>query len=128
MQLGRLLYESERFPLEDFIQLLSSEIVSLKEAIECLEASREGTNEAIIHYKSECALHEAEVMLRDVLTLRIEICSFCYFLTKDSIIHNPKGRFIYEFPEGSYEQHKFNQFCALQGLANTTLLVSSCSA
>lgn len=64
LQLGRLLYESERFPLEDFIQLLSSEIVSLKEAIECLEASREGTNEAIIHYKSECALHEAEVMLR----------------------------------------------------------------
>ena len=70
LQLGRLLYESERFPLEDFIQLLSSEIVSLKEAIECLEASREGTNEAIIHYKSECALHEAEVMLRDGLTLR----------------------------------------------------------
>lgn len=64
LQLGRLLYESERFPLDDFIQLLSTEIVSLKEAIECLEDSKEGTNEAMIHYKSQCALHEAEVMLR----------------------------------------------------------------
>ena len=64
LQLGRLLYESERFPLDDFIQLLSTEIVSLKEAIECLEDSREGTSEAVIHYKAQCALHEAEVMWR----------------------------------------------------------------
>ena len=64
LQLGRLLYESERFPLQDFIQLLESEIQSLHEAIECLEGAREGSNEAGIHYKAQCALHEAEAMLR----------------------------------------------------------------
>ena len=64
LQLGRLLYESDRFPLDDFIQLLSTEIASLKEAIECLEDSREGTSESVIHYKASCALHEAEVMWR----------------------------------------------------------------
>ena len=64
LQLGRLLYESERFPLDDFIQLLTHEIESLQESIECLEGAREGSNEAVIHYKAQCALHEAEAMLR----------------------------------------------------------------
>jgi hypothetical protein len=64
LQLGRLLYESGRFPLDDFLQLLSTEIASLEEAIQCLEDSREGTKEAMIHYRAQCALHEAEVMQR----------------------------------------------------------------
>jgi len=64
LQLGRLLYESERFPLEEFLQLLNSEIPSLKDAIVCLEDAREGTNENQIHYRAQCALHEAEVMQR----------------------------------------------------------------
>lgn len=64
LQLGRLLYESERFPLEDFLQLLENEIKSLHEAIECLEDAREGTSDAVIHYKAQCAVHEAEVMQR----------------------------------------------------------------
>lgn len=64
LQLGRLLYESERFPLEEFMQLLGNEIDTLKEAIDCLEDARDGTNEANIHYRAQCALHEAEAMQR----------------------------------------------------------------
>lgn len=64
LQLGRLLYESERFPLDDFIQLLRTETGSLTEAVQCLEDAREGTADAIIHYRAQCALHEAEVTLR----------------------------------------------------------------
>ncbi len=64
LQLGRMLYESERFPLDDFVQLLHSEKVSLEDAIACLADSREGTSEAEIHFRAECALHEAEVMIR----------------------------------------------------------------
>ena len=62
-----MLYESDRFPLAEFFQLLDNEINNLKESIECLEDAREGTSEAIIHYKAECALHEAEVMRRLLL-------------------------------------------------------------
>merc|ERR1712008_664604 len=64
LQLGRLLYESERFPVEEFIQLINNEVPSLKEAIECLSDAREGTSENQIHYRAQCALHEAEVMQR----------------------------------------------------------------
>ena len=64
LQLGRLLFESERFPLPEFLQLLANEIASLREAIDCLEDAREGTNEAGINYRAQCALHEAEVMQR----------------------------------------------------------------
>ncbi len=67
LQLGRMLYESERFPKSDFLELLANEISSLKEAVQCLEDAREGTNEAAINYKALCALHEAEVMQKVVL-------------------------------------------------------------
>ena len=64
LQLGRLLYESEKFPLEELLELIKNEIDSLQEAIECLEDAREGTMEATKHYRAQCALHEAEVMQR----------------------------------------------------------------
>lgn len=64
LQLGRLLYESQRFPLDDFMQLLNNEMASLNDALLCLQDSREGTNDAVVHYRANCALHEAKVMLR----------------------------------------------------------------
>lgn len=60
LQLGRLLHEADRFGLEDFIQLIEAESVSLQEALRCLEHHPEGTLEASIHYKCEAALYEAE--------------------------------------------------------------------
>ena len=64
LQLGRLLYESERFPLPDFLELLENESRSLEEACRCLEDARDGSNDAAVHYRAQAAISEAQVMRR----------------------------------------------------------------
>eukprot|EP00096_Caligus_rogercresseyi_P012657 TRINITY_DN5373_c0_g1_i1.p1 TRINITY_DN5373_c0_g1~~TRINITY_DN5373_c0_g1_i1.p1 ORF type:complete len:578 (-),score=111.95 TRINITY_DN5373_c0_g1_i1:77-1810(-) len=64
LQLGRQLYEAERFPDEEFIQLIEAEIETLKEGLECLKHSREGTRESKVHYKTQGAIYEAEYTLK----------------------------------------------------------------
>jgi hypothetical protein len=44
--------------------LLSSETKSLEECINCLAHSREGTQEAIVQYRAQGAIHESEYMAR----------------------------------------------------------------
>ena len=67
LQLGRQLHEAGRFSRSDFLMLLSSETKSLHECIECLSNSREGTQEAIVQYRAQGAIHEAECMNRILL-------------------------------------------------------------
>ena len=64
LQLGRQLHEVGRFSRSDFLMLLSSETKSLEECIACLAHSREGTQEAIVQYRAQGAIHESEYMTR----------------------------------------------------------------
>ena len=66
LQLGRQLHEAGRFSRSDFLMLLSAETKSLEECIACLSHSREGTQEAMIRYRAQGAIHEAECMTRIV--------------------------------------------------------------
>ena len=47
--------------------LLQTEMDSLKEAIQCLKHSRDGTNESVVHYQAQGALYEAECAMRVLL-------------------------------------------------------------
>ena len=64
LQLGRQLHEAGRFSRSDFLMLLASETKSLEECIACLAHSREGTQEAIVQYRAQGAIHESEYMKR----------------------------------------------------------------
>ena len=59
--------------------LLSSETKSLEECIACLAHSRENTQEAIVRYRAQGAIHESEYMTRvltqdDFCKTREEFC------------------------------------------------------
>ena len=64
LQLGRQLHEAGRFSRSDFLMLLAVETKSLEECISCLAHSREGTQEAIVQYRAQGAIHESECMTR----------------------------------------------------------------
>merc|ERR1712223_1868137 len=64
LQLGKQLHEAGRFPRSDFLMLISSESKSLEESSSCLAYSKEGTQEALIQYRAQGALHECVAMSR----------------------------------------------------------------
>ena len=64
LQLGKQLHESGRFSRSDFLMLVSNEEKSLEECLACLAYSKEGTQEAIIQYRAQGAIHECEAMTR----------------------------------------------------------------
>ena len=64
LQLGKQLHEAGRFSRSDFLMLVSNEEKSLEECLACLAYSKEGTQEAIIQYRAQGAIHECEAMTR----------------------------------------------------------------
>jgi hypothetical protein len=44
-----------------------TEMDSLKEVIQCLKHSKDGTHESMVHYQAQGALYEAECTLRVLL-------------------------------------------------------------
>ena len=64
LQLGKQLHEAGRFSRSDFLMLVANEEKSLEECINCLAYSKEGTQEAIIQYRAQGAIHECDAMTR----------------------------------------------------------------
>jgi len=63
LQLGRLVYDDGKFPKEEFVKLLESEIASLEDVMECLEHNSPSGSISEVHSKAGAARDEAESWL-----------------------------------------------------------------